>query len=88
MKKKVMRTFCCILATLFLSVPGIAYAAETGNAPADNVQNCEIQILSTDVEHNRSLARVTKEVARIENGCIFYHSVKILFPKNRGIFPL
>jgi hypothetical protein len=29
-----------------------------------------------------------KEVARIENGCIFYHSVKILFQKNRGIFPL
>ena len=63
MKKKVMRTFCCILATLFLSVPGIAYAAETGNAPADNVQNCEIQILSTDVEHNRSLARVTTHTA-------------------------
>lgn len=62
MKKKVMRTFCCILATLFLSVPGIAYAAETGNAPADNVQNCEIQILSTDVEHNRSLARVTRKM--------------------------
>lgn len=25
-----------------------------------------------------------KEVARIENGCIFYHSVKILFPKKTG----
>ena len=31
---------------------------------------------------------IAKEVARIENGCIFYHSVKILFQKNRGIFPL
>ena len=25
-----------------------------------------------------------KEVARIENGCIFYHSVKILFRKKQG----
>lgn len=25
-----------------------------------------------------------KEVARIENGCIFYHSVKILFQKKTG----
>ncbi len=24
-----------------------------------------------------------KEVARIENGCIFYHSVKILFQKKK-----
>ena len=29
-----------------------------------------------------------KEVARIENGCIFYHSVKSYSEKNRGIFLL
>lgn len=62
------------MATLFLSVPGIAYAAETGNAPADNVQNCEIQILSTDVEHNRSLARVTTHTA---NGEIINNGVRL-----------
>ena len=31
-----------------------------------------------------SCTETEKEVARIENGCIFYHSVKILFRKKQG----
>lgn len=38
MKKKIMRIFCCIMATLFLSIPGMAYATEAGNTPIDVVQ--------------------------------------------------
>lgn len=51
MKKKIMRIFCCIMATLFLSIPGMAYATEAGNTPIDVVQNYDVQILSTDVKH-------------------------------------
>lgn len=28
--------------------------------------------------------RLQRKLLRIENGCIFYHSVKILFPKKTG----
>ena len=66
MKKKIMRIFCCIMATLFLSIPGMAYATEAGNTPIDVVQNYDVQILSTDVKHNRSLAKVTTHTANGE----------------------
>ena len=74
MKKKIMRIFCCIMATLFLSIPGMAYATEAGNTPIDVVQNYDVQILSTDVKHNRSLAKVTTHTA---NGEIINNGVRL-----------
>ena len=74
MKKKIMRIFCCIMATLFLSIPGMAYATEAGNTLIDVVQNYDVQILSTDVKHNRSLAKVTTHTA---NGEIINNGVRL-----------
>ena len=74
MKKKIMRIFCCIMATFFLSIPGMAYATEAGNTPIDVVQNFDVQILSTDVKHNRSLAKVTTHTA---NGEIINNGVRL-----------
>ena len=75
MKKRILAGFMSLLlAGSMMTSNVLTYAAETGNAPADNVQNCEIQILSTDVEHNRSLARVTTHTA---NGEIINNGVRL-----------
>lgn len=52
----------------------MAYATEAGNTPIDVVQNYDVQILSTDVKHNRSLAKVTTHTA---NGEIINNGVRL-----------
>lgn len=77
MRKKCIKTLCLLITSLLIGCPNIVFAEETTNSQKESnsiQQQYEFEIISNDIDNNRSLAKITTHTV---NGEINNNGVRL-----------